>query len=148
MTTRHGEYFIYKFYNKETNDYEVEFFLPDFSMRRIGYRLTSLADMKVRGYEIVGILKVDKEAYLNARLAKTVEEFIVEDRAEQEIKQKFQRGEVSKEVYGDTMQCIQNNKWHLYKSICRKVRRLLKEGFDVENEIALQIYDHYAEATI
>ena len=143
MTIRHGEYFIYKFYNKETHDYATEFFLPDNSLKRRAYRLVSIASLKEKGYEVSGILRVDKEAYLNARLTKTVEDYLHLDKAEDEIRTKFRRYEVEADVYLDTMQSIQDSKWTCYKLIAMQIRRMLREDFNVENEIALQLYDEY-----
>ena len=143
MTTRHGDYFIYKFYNKETNDCVTEFFLPDTDVKRIAYRLVSIASMKEKGYKVFGVLRVDKEAYLNARLTKTVEDFLYQDKAERELRHKYKLGEVNADVYMSTMQCIQDCKWTCYKTIAMQIRRMIREDFSVENEVALQLYDDY-----
>lgn len=143
MTARTGDYMIYLFYNTEMNTYNKEFFLPDDSIKRFAYRQLTIADMKDKGYQIAGVLYVNKETYLNARLNQTVEDYIYEDNAEQETRRKFKRGEMSRDVYIDTMKAIQDFKWTCLKKIDMQVRRLMREDFDVENEIAIQLYDRY-----
>ena len=148
MTTRTGNYMIYKMYSEELENYTMEFFLPDESLKRLAYRLLTLADYKERGYRVAGVLYVDKEAYLNARLANTVEDYLYEDRLEREVKEKFRRGQMNREVYLDTMKAIQDFKWTCLKKIDFQIRRMVREDFDVENEIALQLYDQYLKAIL
>ena len=136
-----GKYMIYKFYNSGTDTYETEFFLPDYTFQRTVYRLLTIASYKEKGSQIAGVLYVDKESYLNARLNLTVEEYIDNDRYEQEVKQQYRRGQMKREVYLDTMKCTQDLKWSYLKKIDMQIRRILREGFDVENEIALQLYE-------
>lgn len=148
MTTRTGNYMIYKMYSEELENYTTEFFLPDESLKRLAYRLLTIADYKERGYKVAGVLYVDKEAYLNARLANTVEDYLYEDRLEREVKDKFRRGQMNREVYLDTMKAIQDFKWTCLKKIDFQIRRMVREDFDVENEIALQLYDQYLKAIL
>lgn len=148
MTTRTGNYMIYKLYSKELDDYTTEFFLPDDSLRRILERQLSLACYKERGYRVAGVLYVDKEAYLNARLADTVEDYLYEDRLEQETRYKFRTGQMDRDTYLNTMKMIQDYKWTCLKKIDMQIRRLVREDFDVENEIALQLYDQYLQAIL
>ena len=143
-----GKYMIYKFYSEETNTYSTEFFLPDDTFQRIVYRLLTIASYKEKGSQIAGVLYVDKESYLNARLNLTVEEYIDNDRYEQEVKQQYRRGQMKREVYLDTMKCTQDLKWSYLKKVDMQIRRILREGFDVENEIALQLYDLYLQAIL
>lgn len=139
---------IYKMYSKELENYTTEFFLPDESLRRLANRLLTLADYKERGYQVAGILYVDKEAYLNARLANTVEDFLYEDRLEQETKRKFRTGQMDRDVYLDTMRGIQDYKWTCLKKIDMQIRRMVREDFNIENEIALALYDQYLQAVL
>ena len=143
-----GKYMIYKFYSEETNTYSTEFFLPDDTFQRIVYRLLTIASYKEKGSQIAGVLYVDKESYLNARLNLTVEEYIDNDRYEQEVRQQYRRGQMKREVYLDTMKCTQDLKWSYLKKVDMQIRRILREGFDVENEIALQLYDLYLQAIL
>ena len=143
-----GKYMIYKFYNRGTDTYETEFFLPDDTFQRIAYRLLTIASYKEKGSRIAGVLYVDKESYLNARLNLTVEEYIDNDRYEQEVRQKYRCGQMKKEVYLNTMRCIQDFKWTCLKKIDMQIRRIVREDFDVENEIALQLYDLYLQAIL
>lgn len=148
MTTRTGNYMIYKMYSEELENYTMEFFLPDESLKRLAYRLLTLADYKERGYRIAGVLYVDKEAYLNARLANTVEDYLYEDRLEREVKDKFRRGQMNREVYLDTMKAIQDFKWTCLKKIDFQIRRMVREDMDIENEIALALYDQYLQVIL
>lgn len=143
MTTRTGNYMIYRMYNKQNEDYVTVFFTPDDTFKRVAYRLLTLADYKERGFQVAGILYVDKEAYLNARLTDTVEDYLYEDRLERETKQKFRSGQMDRDVYLDTMRMIQDYKWTCLKKIDMQIRRMVREDFSIENEIALALYDEY-----
>lgn len=143
-----GKYMIYKFYSEETNTYSTEFFLPDDSFQRVMFRILTIASYKEKGCQIAGVLYVDKEAYLNAKLSNVVEEYIYNDQHEQEVRQKYRLGQMSKDVYLETMKCIQDFKWTCLKRIDMLIRRMVREDFDVENEIALQLYDQYVQAIL
>ena len=143
-----GKYMIYKFYNRGTDTYETEFFLPDDTFQRTVYRLLTIASYKEKGSQIAGVLYVDKESYLNARLTATVEDYIYEDQMEQETRRKYKCGQLERDVYLDTLKMIQDFKWTCLKKIDMQIRRILREGFDVENEIALQLYDLYIQAIL
>ena len=140
-----GKYMIYKFYNSGTDTYETEFFLPDDTFQRTLYRLLTIASYKEKGSRIAGVLYVDKESYLNARLNATVEDYIYEDQMEQETRRKYKCGQLDREVYLDTLNMIQDFKWTCLKKIYKQIRRMVREDFDVENEIALQMYDMYLQ---
>lgn len=148
MTTRTGDYMIYKMYSEELENYTTEFFLPDESLKRLAYRLLTLADYKERGYRIAGVLYVNKESYLNARLTNTVEDYLYEDRLEREVKNQFRRGQMDREVYLNTMRGIQDFKWTCLKKIDMQIRRMIREDMDIENEIALALYDQYLQAIL
>ena len=140
-----GKYMIYKFYNRGTDTYETEFFLPDNTFQRTVYRLLTIASYKEKGSQIAGVLYVDKESYLNARLTATVEDYIYEDQMEQETRRKYKCGQLDRDVYLDTLKMIQDFKWTCLKKIDMQIRRMVREDFDVENEIALQLYDQYLQ---
>ena len=143
-----GKYMIYSFYSKENNTYEKEFFLPDENLQRKLYRLSKIASYKEKGSQIAGVLYVDKESYLNARLNATVEDYIYEDQMEEEVRKKFRRGQIDKDVYIETLGLIQDFKWTCLKKINTQIHRMVREDFDVENEIALQLYDQYLQAIL
>ena len=143
-----GKYMIYKFYNRGTDTYETEFFLPDDTFQRTVYRLLTIASYKEKGSQIAGVLYVDKESYLNARLTATVEDYIYEDQMEQETRRKYKCGQLERDVYLDTLKMIQDFKWTCLKKIDMQIRRMVREDFDVENEIALQLYDQYLQAIL
>ena len=143
-----GKYMIYKFYNRGTDTYETEFFLPDDTFQRTVYRLLTIASYKEKGSQIAGVIYVDKESYLNARLTATVEDYIYEDQMEQETRRKYKCGQLDRDVYLDTLKMIQDFKWTCLKKIDMQIRRMVREDFDVENEIALQLYDQYLQAIL
>lgn len=145
---RHGNYMIYRFYSKEMNEYVTEFFLPDTDLRRRAFRLATIASLKEKGYRVAGILYVDKEAYLNARLADTVQEYLCMDNQEQEVKSSYRKGLMTSDVAVKTLEMIQDRKWTLLKCIYSQVRRLVREDFTVENEMALVLYDEYLKAIL
>ena len=140
-----GDYQIYKFYNEETEDLVTEFFLPVKNLSDLFWKHLDISDYKERGYKIVGMLCVDKETYLNARLDDTVEEFLYMDKEVQKTTDNFNRGEISYKTYEKTMELIQDRKFTLLKKMRGQVRRIIRNDFNVENEIALQLYDMYLE---
>lgn len=145
---RHGNYMIYRFYSKDMNEYVTEFFLPDTDLRRRAFRLATVASLKEKGYRVAGILYVDKEAYLNARLAVTVEDYICMDNQEQEVKASYRSGDMPTTVAVKTLEMIQDMKWTLLKKLYNQVNRIVREDFTVENELALALYDEYLKAIL
>lgn len=141
-------YMIYKLYNSELGDMHTEFFLPDRDLKRVGYRLMTLASLKEKGYNVVGLLKVDRETYLNARLTETVTEYLYMDKEEVDTKVKFKCGMMSADVALKTLEMIQDRKWTLLKVLAMQVRRLMREDSDIRNEVALQLYDQYLKAML
>ena len=111
-------------------------------------RLLTIASYKEKGSQIAGVIYVDKESYLNARLTATVEDYIYEDQMEQETRRKYKCGQLERDVYLDTLKMIQDFKWTCLKKIDMQIRRMVREDFDVENEIALQLYDQYLQAIL
>ena len=138
-----GDYMIYKLYNEKTDDYVTEFFLPVKTLDRLFWKHLELSDYKERGYKVVGVLYVDKETYLNERLNDSVEDYLFMEKQEHETIDKFNRGEISYNTYEKTMELIQDYKWTVLKKIRQQVRRINREEFTVENELALQLYDMY-----
>lgn len=147
MTTR-GNYMIYKMVRKDPEDKVTLFFLPDDSLRRLLERRLELASMKEQGYLIMGIAYVDKATYLNQRLNNTVEEYLYMDREEQDVRFKLKFHEMDRDVAIKTLEMIQDHKWTLLKKLGSQIRRLIREDFDVENEIAIQLYDQYLKALL
>ena len=145
---RQGNYMIYRLYNKELDDYTTEFFLPDTDLRRRAFRLASLMSLKEKGYRVAGILYVDKEAYLNARLTTTVEEYLYMDNQEHDVRVNFRSGSISSDVAVRTLEMIQDRKWSLLKLIYKQIQRMVREDLIIENEIALALYDQYLKAVL
>lgn len=143
---KNGSYMIYKMINTKGEE-ETLFFLPEVDedkLKRKLARLLEVQNYKNNGYSVFGILYVDKETYLNARLDYRVKEYCQLDIAEQETRgRKYQ---MTPEVYFQTMQMIQDSKWTCLKTISMTIRRLVREDFDVYNEIGLQLYDQYLRA--
>lgn len=141
-----GDYIIYKLIN--SNDEEVIlFFLPekntDEVLKRKTYRLLTLQSYKSQGYSVYAVAYVDKETYLNAKLDERVKEYCYVDKYEREFRER--RYEVSPEVYFDTIQCCEDNKWTALKQISMIIRRLIREDLDIQNEIGIQLYDQYIQ---
>ena len=144
-----GDYIIYKLIN--SNDEEVIlFFLPekntDEVLKRKTYRILTLQSYKSQGYSVYAVAYVDKETYLNAKLDERVKEYCYVDKYEREFRER--RYEVSPEVYFDTIQCCEDNKWTALKQISMIIRRLIREDLDIQNEIGIQLYDQYVQTVM
>ena len=126
-----GKYMIYKFYNRGTDTYETEFFLPDDTFQRIAYRLLTIASYKEKGSQIAGVLYVDKESYLNARLNLTVEEYIDNDRYEQEVKQQYKD-----EIIENAKSEIEEEERRQYFS---DLKKLMRNGFLIALLVGLSV---------
>ena len=142
MTKANG-YMIYKLYNAKEDHTEMEFFLPDNDLKRVTWRLMTLASYKEKGYEVIGILKVDEETYLNARLNETVKEYLYMDNREIQTKVDFRCGMISARTAQRTLEAIQDHKWTLLKVLAKQMRRIIYKDYTVYNEIALKLYDEY-----
>lgn len=142
-----GDYIIYKLISKNGEEV-VLFFLPekntDEVLRRKTYRILTLQSYKSQGYSVFAVAYVDKETYLNAKLDERVKDYCYADRLQNEFRER--RHEVSPDVYFDTIQCCEDNKWTALKQISMIIRRLIREDLDVYNEIGIQLYDQYMKA--
>lgn len=143
-----GDYMIYKFYNKELDDMTTEFFLPDENLRRVAERLLTIQCLKDRGYLVMGVVYVDKESYLNARLNDTVEEYLYMDKQERETKRNYRCGHMSADVAVKTLEMIRDHKWTVLKKLHMQIRRMNREDFSINNEIALMLHDEYLKAIL
>lgn len=142
-----GDYIIYKLISKKGEEV-VLFFLPekntDEVLRRKTYRILTLQSYKSQGYSVFAVAYVDKETYLNAKLDERVKDYCYADKLQLEFRER--RHEVSPDVYFDTIQCYEDNKWTALKQISMIIRRLIREDLDVYNEIGIQLYDQYMKA--
>lgn len=142
-----GDYIIYKLISKNGEEV-VLFFLPekntDEVLRRKTYRILTLQSYKSQGYSVFAVAYVDKETYLNAKLDERVKDYCYADRLQNEFRER--RHEVSPDVYFDTIQCCEDNKWTALKQISMIIRRLIRDDLDVYNEIGIQLYDQYMKA--
>ena len=145
MRANVGGYLVYRLYNAEINDFLTEFFLPQSNILRRYNRSMRLADLKDSGYKVCAVLHVDEETYLNMRINRTVEDYLHQDQAEREICRKMRRGEVSQNVFVDTVKLIKEHKWTLMKILDMQMRRANDRDFDVDNEIALQLHDRFVK---
>jgi len=148
MKLKTGDYAVYRLFNAATDDFLTEFFLPETSFRRWCDRKVRLAELKAAGYVIQGMVYVDHETYLNLRINDTVNDYCYEDRFEQECRVKYRRGEMSREVYIDTMKAIQDYKWTCLKKLDMQMRRLQRHDYDCYNEVAIQLYDHFLSSML
>ena len=143
-----GDYMIYRLV-KSTGEEETLFFLPEIDedrFRRKMCRLLELQAYKSQGYEVYGILYVDKETYLNARLDYRVKEYCQLDQSERDTR--LRQREMTPETYLLTIEMIQDQKWTVLKQISMLMRRLIREDFDIHNEIGIQLYDQYLQAIL
>ncbi len=139
---------IYKLQRENPEDMVTKFFLPDDSLSRYFNRLAELSQMRENGYLVMGIAYVDKQTYLNERLNETVREYLYMDSSEEDTKWKYRCGEMTREVALKTLEMINDHKWTLLKVMASQIRRLMREDFDVDNEIAIQLYDQYCKALL
>lgn len=146
--TKRGNYMIYKLQRENPEDMVTKFFLPDDSLSRYFNRLAELSQMRENGYLVMGIAYVDKQTYLNERLNETVREYLYMDNSEEDTKWKYRCGEMTREVALKTLEMINDHKWTLLKVMASQIRRLMREDFDVDNEIAIQLYDQYCKALL
>ena len=105
-----GDYMIYRLV-KSTGEEETLFFLPEIDedrFRRKMCRLLELQSYKSQGYEVYGILYVDKETYLNARLDYRVKEYCQLDQSERDTR--LRQREMTSETYLLTIEMIQDQK--------------------------------------
>lgn len=146
--TKRGNYMIYKLQRENPEDMVTKFFLPDDSLSGYFNRLAELSQMRENGYLVMGIAYVDKQTYLNERLNETVREYLYMDNSEEDTKWKYRCGEMTREVALKTLEMINDHKWTLLKVMASQIRRLMREDFDVDNEIAIQLYDQYCKALL
>ena len=143
---KNGSYMIYKMINTKGEE-ETLFFLPEVDEDKLKRKLARLLEVQSyrnNGYSVFGILYVDKETYLNARLDYRVKEYCQLDISEQETRR--DKYKMTPEVYFQTMQMIQDMKWSCLKTISMTIRRLVREDLSVYNEVGIQLYDQYLKA--
>lgn len=146
------DYMIYKMENSKTAEEIMRFYLPERGndcndlFRRKVNRIIDLRNHKSDGFVVTGVLYVDKETYLNARLDAVVAEYCKTDRHEQEVR--ANKHMYKTETLHTTLEMIQDYKWTCLKQISSLVRRLQREDYDVNNEIAIMLYDKYLEAIL
>lgn len=140
---RAGRYVIVKM--TKGDEQVTLFFLPD---DKKSVRKSQIRSYEVDGYAFLAEAHVDKETYLNERLNIRVREYCDADKYEQYIREQCRKQEMKPDVFWDTMRCCQDNKWTSLMQIDMLVRRLARNDFDVQNEIALQLVDQYRQAVI
>lgn len=148
MTTKTGKYMVYKMHNAEIGDSVMQFFTPDSSLKKVLERKFAIACLRDRGYEIHGILYVDHETYLNMRLSVTVQDYLDMDKKECSVRDEYEQGKISRDIAWYALEAIQSRKKDILKVLHRQVRRIQREDYDVENEIALGLYDFYTASIL
>ena len=119
----------------------TEFFLPEKCLIDKLQRLKTLSEYSKNGYVCAGFVAVDKETYLNARLNETVKEYCDNEAYRRDTQERYYQNSLSNKVYFETMRLIDDFKWTCLSKLEQQVRRLVREDFTVQNEIALQLYD-------
>lgn len=138
-------YKIYRLENFNTEDMQYLYCLPEKGVdsqtrvQRATKRMLELADYKRRGYTVTGVIRTDKEEYLNHRLNGYVQDYIKLEQKESQIK--VSRYLYTPEVAYNTLEMIQDSKRTAVKQISSVVRRLNKDGLIVHSEMAIMIYD-------
>lgn len=132
---------IYKFRRPSEEEIVTEFFLPDKSVLDTLARNMTLAKYNADGYICAGFVRVDKETYLNARLNQTVQEYCENEEYRRNMTERYHNHTVTSEVFFETMRLVDDWKWACLKKLNMQVRRLIREDFNIWNEIALQLYD-------
>lgn len=132
---------IFKMRKPQDNEIVTLFFLPDKSVFDKFRRMTELAEYRANGYMCSGFTCVDKETYLNARLNETVKDFCENEEYRRDVLDRHSRGLLSETVFFETMRLIDDYKWTCLKKLSMQVRRLVRDDYEVQNEIAIQLYD-------
>lgn len=132
---------IFKMRKPQDNEIVTLFFLPDKSVFDKFKRMTELAEYRANGYMCSGFTCVDKETYLNARLNETVKDFCENEEYRRDVIDRHSRGLLSETVFFETMRLIDDYKWTCLKKLSMQVRRLVRNDYDVHNEVAIQLYD-------
>ena len=130
-----GDFRIYRLYKDK--EYITETFTPT----EVKERLVRLLALRLDGWKVVGVLFVDRETYLNYRLAQYVEEHIYNETQRKVYTEEFTSGKISEEVFIDTMSIIDSLRWTKVKQIYSVVRRMIRYNYTVENEYALEVYN-------
>lgn len=140
-----GEFTIVSLYDSETESFTQEFFLPDegFISKQV-----RLAELKTQGYRVAGVLYVNRETFYNAKLACLVNEYIKEDHTKQDAIRENKYGNIDADALFIIVQDCEDAKWRILKSMTKLIRRMMRWGYDIENEIALQLYDQYMANTV
>lgn len=132
---------IFKMRKPQDNEIVTLFFLPDKSVFDKFRRMTELAEYRANGYMCSGFTCVDKETYLNARLNETVKDFCENEEYRRDVLDRHSRGLLSETVFFETMRLIDDYKWTCLKKLSMQVRRLVRDDYEVQNEMAIQLYD-------
>lgn len=132
-------YVVVKLSNESDHDclFEICHTVDEFSK----FLSESVKPYEDMGYSIF-IETVDHERYLNERLNWNVENFCDLDKDEQHIKEQALKGNVSVKVLLDTLNLIQSQKETIAYVIGSILRRMIRKGYNIENEIAVEIFNH------
>lgn len=139
-------YYIYLFKHRETGEEYYRFFSPDKDVWDVQHRLYWVNHRRNRGYELVSMRKVFKDEYLNTRINIRVEEYLEQDKYEQEVRQQWKDREITDKVAIETIEMVQSHKTCLVKQMGTLIRRCQYADIEVSNEIALALYDEHLKA--
>lgn len=136
-------FYIYELTNTTNGDVEYLFFSPDKSIWDVLRRHYEVKGYKDIGFEVTSMKKVYKDEYLNTKIDHKVFEYCAEDNYEQYTRQRWANKEISDKVAIETLELIQSRKNVLMSQIGTLIRRCGYADLDVNNEIALALYDEH-----
>lgn len=139
-----GKYMIYKFVNTKTNEEVKVFFQPDGgSIRKFTNRHRQLNDYLANDFEIMGVVYVSEEVYLNERLNKTIFDYQSTFRGEMEARRNYEDHLIPREVYIDTIKLCRDFEWTCLKIIDKQLGRLEDKSYRVNNPDAYSLRTRY-----
>lgn len=131
------EFEIWKFIHLETEKVVNVYFLPNNNLKsREDFKKEKLRELYY-DYALLGVFKVSKEYYLNSRLEDDLVEYL-------QLTTDYDSRDFEDCEYGpieeEGLKTLIRDK---HRAIYRKVRRIMREGLQVHNEMALDLYDSY-----
>ena len=136
-------FYIYEFEHESAGDIQYLFFPPDVDCHDTIYRMAQVRSITKGGYELNTLRMVTREVYLNAKIEYRLNEYLASDNYEQFTKRRWRDREITDKVALETLTMIQEQKAVSMKQIGMLIRRCQRYDYDVDNEIALAVYDSY-----
>ena len=143
MKVKYGKYMIYRMYNRGTKENLTVFFPPDTDLFTLMLRKQRLNELKSNNFIVCGILYVNEETYLNAKINETVNDYLYTDRQEATYREKYFRGDISFDCFAETMSLVSEHKWTVLRVLNSQMRRAWRRDYAVENEMAHILYNYH-----